>query len=94
MIGELASFSNALSNAFTNTLGGKSTQLSSWRNTLRYSSSIALLIICFVILFNLETLTPRVFGIGFAAGHLSIKRSQLVRSHLLAQLSPLPNHFS
>ena len=70
MIGEVASFSNALSNAFTNTLGGKSTQLSTWRNTLRYSSSIALLIICFVILFNLETLTPRVFGIGFAAGFI------------------------
>ena len=70
MIGEVASFSNALSNAFTNTLGGKSTQLSTWRNTLRYSSSIALLIICFVILFNLETLTLRVFGIGFAAGFI------------------------
>ncbi len=70
MIGEVASFSNALSNAFTNTLGGKSTQLSTWRNTLRYSSSIALLIICLVILFNLETLTPRVFGIGFAAGFI------------------------
>ena len=70
MIGEVASFSNALSNAFTNTLGGKSTQLSTWRNTLRYSSSIALLIICFVILFNLEKLTPRVFGIGFAAGFI------------------------
>lgn len=70
MIGELASFSNALSNAFTNTLGGKSTQLSTWRNTLRYSSSIALLIICFVILFNIETLTLKVFGIGFAAGFI------------------------
>ena len=70
MIGEVASFSNALSNAFTNTLGGKSTQLSNWRNTLRYSSSIALVIICFVILFNLETLTLRVFGIGFAAGFI------------------------
>ena len=70
MIGELASFSNALSNAFTNTLGGKSTQLSTWRNTLRYSSSIALVIICFVILFNFETLTLRVFGIGFAAGFI------------------------
>jgi drug/metabolite transporter (DMT)-like permease len=70
MIGELASFSNALSNAFTNTLGGKSTQLSNWRNTLRYSSPIALVIICFVILFNLETLTLRVFGIGFAAGFI------------------------
>jgi drug/metabolite transporter (DMT)-like permease len=70
MIGELASFSNALSNAFTNTLGGKSTQLSTWRNTLRYSSPIALVIICFVILFNLETLTLRVFGIGFAAGFI------------------------
>jgi drug/metabolite transporter (DMT)-like permease len=70
MIGEVASFSNALSNAFTNTLGGKSTQLSNWRNTLRYSSPIALVIICFVILFNLETLTLRVFGIGFAAGFI------------------------
>ena len=70
MIGEVASFSNALSNAFTNTLGGKSTQLSTWRNTLRYSSPIALVIICFVILFNLETLTLRVFGIGFAAGFI------------------------
>ena len=70
MIGEVASFSNALSNAFTNTLGGKSTQLSNWRNTLRYSSSIALLIICFVILFNFETLTLRVFALGFAAGFI------------------------
>ena len=70
MIGELASFSNALSNAFTNTLGGKSTQLSTWRNTLRYSSSIALVIICLVILFNFETLTLRVFALGFAAGFI------------------------
>jgi drug/metabolite transporter (DMT)-like permease len=70
MIGELASFSNALSNAFTNTLGGKSTQLSNWRNTLRYSSPIALVIICFVILFNFETLTLRVFALGFAAGFI------------------------
>ena len=62
MIGEVASFSNALSNAFTNTLGGKSTQLSNWRNTLRYSSSIALVIISFVIAFNLETLTTKVFS--------------------------------
>ena len=68
MIGELASFSNALSNAFTNTLGGKSTQLSNWRNTLRYSSSIALVIISFVIAFNLETLTTKVFVLGFLAG--------------------------
>ena len=68
MIGELASFSNALSNAFTNTLGGKSTQLSNWRNTLRYSSSIALVIICFILAFNLETLTTKVFVLGFLAG--------------------------
>ena len=68
MIGEVASFSNALSNAFTNTLGGKSTQLSNWRNTLRYSSSIALVIISFVIAFNLETLTTKVFVLGFLAG--------------------------
>ena len=70
MIGELASFSNALSNAFTNTLGGKSTQLANWRNTLRYSSSIALVIICFIILFNFQTLTLRVFALGFAAGFI------------------------
>ena len=70
MIGEVASFSNALSNAFTNTLGGKSTQLSNWRNTLRYSSSIALVIICFVILFNFQTLTLKVFALGFAAGFI------------------------
>jgi drug/metabolite transporter (DMT)-like permease len=70
MIGEVASFSNALSNAFTNTLGGKSTQLSNWRNTLRYSSSIALVIISFVIAFNLETLTTKVFVLGFAAGFI------------------------
>jgi drug/metabolite transporter (DMT)-like permease len=68
MIGEAASFSNALANAFTNTLGGKSTQISSWRNTLRYSSSVALIFILVVILFNLETVTPKVVSIGFAAG--------------------------
>ena len=68
MLGELASFSNALSNALTNTLGGKSTQQSSWRNTLRYSSSIAMVLICFIIVFNLDTLSVRVVLIGFAAG--------------------------
>lgn len=68
MIGEIASFSNALSNALTNTLGGKATQLGSWRNTLRFSSSIALAIIAIVIVFNLDTLDLRVFLIGLAAG--------------------------
>ena len=70
MIGEIASFSNALSNAFTNTLGGKSTQISSWRNTLRASSSIAMAIISVVILFNLNTITLRVILIGIAAGFI------------------------
>ena len=70
MLGELASFSNALSNALTNTLGGKSTQISSWRNTLRASSSIAMAIICVVILFNLNTITLRVILIGIAAGFI------------------------
>ena len=70
MLGELASFSNALSNALTNTLGGKSTQISSWRNTLRASSSIAMAIICVVILFNLNTITLRVVLIGIAAGFI------------------------
>jgi hypothetical protein len=53
MIGEAFSFSHALLNAFTNTLGGRSTQLSSWRNTLRASTSIAMVVISIAILFNL-----------------------------------------
>jgi len=68
MIGEAFSFSHALLNAFTNTLGGRSTQLSSWRNTLRASTSIAMVVICIAILFNLETLTLRVVAIGIAGG--------------------------
>ena len=68
MIGEIASFSNSLANAATNTLGGKSTQLSSWRNTMRYSSSVALALILVVIAFNLEALSMRVVIIGYAAG--------------------------
>ena len=70
MIGEIASFSNALGNALTNTLGGKATQLGSWRNTLRFSSSIAMAILSFVILFNLDTITLRVVLIGVAAGFI------------------------
>ena len=68
MIGELASFSTALGNAFANTLGGKSTQQSSWRNTLRASTTIAFAIISVVIAFNLSSLTVRVVLIGIAAG--------------------------
>jgi drug/metabolite transporter (DMT)-like permease len=68
MIGEAFSFSHALLNAFTNTLGGRSTQLSSWRNTLRASTSIAMVVISIAILFNLETLTLRVIAIGIAGG--------------------------
>ena len=68
MIGELASLTNALLNALTNTLGGKSTQLTSWRNTLRASTSVAMVVITIAILFNLETLTIRVVAIGIAAG--------------------------
>ena len=68
MIGEIASFSNALANAFTNTLGGKSTQQSSWRNTLRGSTTIAFALICVVIAFDLSSLTLRVVLIGIAAG--------------------------
>ena len=68
MIGEIASFSTALGNAFTNTLGGKSTQQSSWRNTLRASTTIAFAIISVVIAFNLSSLTVRVVVIGIAAG--------------------------
>jgi hypothetical protein len=83
MIGEVASFSNALSNAFTNTLGGKSTQLSTWRNTLRYSSSIALVIICFVILFNFQTLTLRVFALGFA---IRLELEMSLSEHMAFQL--------
>ena len=68
MIGEIASFTNALANAFTNTLGGKSTQQSSWRNTLRGSSTIAFALICVLIAFDLSSLTLRVVLIGFLAG--------------------------
>ena len=60
MIGELASFSNAVSYAFSGILGGKSTQLSSWRNTLRGSSLIAMAIISIVLLFNFESISLRV----------------------------------
>ncbi len=70
MIGEIASFSNALANAFTNTLGGKATQQSSWRNTLRSSTTIALALICVVIAFDLSSLTIRVVGIGILAGFI------------------------
>jgi uncharacterized membrane protein len=68
MIGEIASFSNALGNALTNTLGGKSTQQSSWRNTLRASTTIAFALICVVIAFDLSSLTLRVVVIGIFAG--------------------------
>lgn len=68
MLGELSSFANALLNALTNTLGGKSTQLTSWRNTLRASASIAMVVIAIAIVFNLETLSLRVVVIGVAAG--------------------------
>ena len=70
MIGEIASFSNALANAFTNTLGGKATQQSSWRNTLRSSTTIALALICVVVAFDLSSLTLRVVGIGILAGFI------------------------
>ena len=68
MIGEIASFSTALGNSLTNILGGKSTQLTNWRNTLRGSCSIAMVIISIVILFNLETLSIKTVAIGLAAG--------------------------
>ncbi len=68
MIGEISSLSNALFNALTNTLGGKSTQLTSWRNTLRASASVAMVVITIAIFFNLETLTLRVVATGIVAG--------------------------
>jgi drug/metabolite transporter (DMT)-like permease len=68
VIGELASFSNAISYAFSGILGGKSTQISSWRNTLRGSSFVAMAIISIVLLFNLESISLRVILIGVAAG--------------------------
>lgn len=68
MLGELASLSNALTLALSGTLGGKSTQLSSWRNTLRGTSSIAMVIISIVVLFHLESFTLRVLLIGVVSG--------------------------
>jgi drug/metabolite transporter (DMT)-like permease len=70
MIGELASFSNAISYAFSGILGGKSTQISSWRNTLRGSSLIAMAIISIVLLFNVESISLRVVLIGVAGGFI------------------------
>jgi drug/metabolite transporter (DMT)-like permease len=70
MIGELASFSNAISYAFSGILGGKSTQISSWRNTLRGSSLIAMAIISIVLLFNFESISLRVILIGVAGGFI------------------------
>lgn len=68
MIGEAFSFSHALFTALTNTLGGRSTQLSSWRKTLRASTTIAMVVMSIAILFNLETLTLRVVAIGVTGG--------------------------
>ena len=68
MIGETFSFFHALFASLTNILGGRSTQLSSWRNTLRASTTIAMAAITIVILFNLETLTLRVVAIGVTGG--------------------------
>ena len=68
MIGETFSFFHALFASLTNILGGRSTQLSSWRNTLRASTTIAMAAISIVILFNLETLTLRVVAIGVTGG--------------------------
>jgi drug/metabolite transporter (DMT)-like permease len=68
MIGEISSLFNALSIALANTLGGKSTQISSWRNTLRGSSLITMGIISIALLFNFENITLRVVLIGVAAG--------------------------
>jgi drug/metabolite transporter (DMT)-like permease len=70
VIGELSSFLNALSNSFCNTLGGKSTQITTWRNTLRLSSVTAFILILFVMLFNLNTITLNLLLIGFAAGFI------------------------
>jgi drug/metabolite transporter (DMT)-like permease len=70
MIGELASFSNAISYAFSGILGGKSTQISSWRNTLRGSSLIAMAIISLVLLFDFQSISLRVILIGVAAGFI------------------------
>lgn len=70
MIGELASFSNAISYALSGILGGKSTQISSWRNTLRGSSLIAMAIISIVLLFNVESISLRVVLIGVAGGFI------------------------
>jgi drug/metabolite transporter (DMT)-like permease len=68
MIGEISSLFNALSIALANTLGGKSTQISSWRNTLRGSSLITMAIISIALLFNFESISLRVVLIGLAAG--------------------------
>jgi glucose uptake protein GlcU len=68
LIGEITSFATAFANAFTNTLGGKATKLGNWRQTLRASCTMALVISAITICFNLDSLTLKVFVIGFVAG--------------------------
>jgi len=68
MIGELAAFAQALTIAFANTLGGKSTQLSSWRKTLRASSLISFLLILILILINFNNFSLISMAIGILAG--------------------------
>jgi drug/metabolite transporter (DMT)-like permease len=68
MIGELAAFAQALTIAFANTLGGKSTQLSSWRKTLRASSLISFLLILILIVINFNNFSLISMAIGILAG--------------------------
>jgi len=68
MLGEIAAFTQALTIAFANTLGGKSTQLSSWRKTLRASSLISLLLISILILINFNNFSLTSMAIGILAG--------------------------
>ena len=68
MIGELAAFAQALTIAFANTLGGKSTQLSSWRKTLRASALISLFLSSILILINFNNFSLASMAIGILAG--------------------------
>ncbi len=87
MIGELSSFSNALGNALTNTLGGKSTQQSTWRKFALLSGAFEIIANLFFMLAinNLELSKVGIFMASAPA------RSVLIAIKLLHQKPSLVN---
>lgn len=68
MNGDIAAFSQALSIASANTLGGKSTQLGNWRKTLKVTATTALFVVSLAVLINHRNFSITSIGIGILAG--------------------------